>query len=57
MALNVFRNLEISSSTCFRYCLFKLFHLFSQRDLDFSIDIDFHGEMSEMVDTIPYKMR
>jgi len=29
----------------------------AQRDLDFTIDLDFHGELSEIVDTMQYKMR
>lgn len=28
-----------------------------QRDLDFTIDLDFHGELTELVDTMQYKMR
>ena len=28
-----------------------------QRDLDFTIDLDFHGELSELVETMHYKMR
>jgi protein arginine N-methyltransferase 1 len=29
----------------------------NNRDLDFTIDLDFHGELSELVDTMQYKMR
>jgi len=29
----------------------------AQRDLDFTIDLDFHGELSELADTMQYKMR
>ena len=28
-----------------------------QRDLDFTIDLDFHGELSQLVNTMHYKMR
>lgn len=35
-------------------CLF-FFHL--QRDLDFTIEVDFKGELSEMKETMQYKMR
>lgn len=28
-----------------------------QRDLDFSIDVDFRGELSELVESYQYKMR
>lgn len=31
--------------------------LFLQRDLDFTIDVDFNGELSTKVDTRHYKMR
>lgn len=31
------------------------FHL--QRDLDFTIEVDFKGELSEMKETMQYKMR
>ena len=34
--------------TC--YCLL-------QRDLDFTLDVDFHGELSEMIASMTYKMR
>jgi len=29
----------------------------NNRDLDFTIDLDFHGQLSELVDTMSYKMR
>lgn len=38
----------------FTICLF-FFHL--QRDLDFTIEVDFKGELSEMKETMQYKMR
>ena len=28
-----------------------------QRDLDFTIDLDFHGQLSEVVESMHYKMR
>lgn len=36
--------------------IFSLFYL-SQRDLDFTVDIDFKGELSEMSECLHYKMR
>ena len=34
-----------------------LFIFVFQRDLDFNIDIDFRGELTEMVESNSYKMR
>lgn len=40
------------------FCTFINFSLFSfQRDLDFSIEIDFRGELCELNDTFVYRMR
>lgn len=40
------------------FCTYINFPLFSfQRDLDFSIEIDFRGELCELNDTFVYRMR
>jgi len=38
-------------------CELMLIVYCAQRDLDFTVDLDFHGELSELVDTMHYKMR
>lgn len=39
-----------------KYKCLPLHNVF-QRDLDFTIDLDFHGELSEVTTTLNYKMR
>ena len=46
---------KIEGKNSFVYLLNK--HLFFQRDLDFVIEIDFNGELSQLKESNSYKMR
>ena len=42
---------------CFYISDIYIIYVIFQRDLDFSVDVEFRGELSEMQESLTYKMR